>query len=153
MATVQPLTDFIVATEAPAVVGAPAPAENKSGYDRRHVILALSVVLVIIVLFLLYRRNRKGKASAAAGDLTKKLSDKKWMLYVSPTCGYCTQQLSLLGAKFNNTITCGSSPQLADSPLMPLCKDVKAFPYWINLVTREERTGLQTLEQLKEMAA
>lgn len=104
--------------------------------NRRHVVMALVAVVVIVAIVLVARavgaRRSVGHDLAAAG----------WTLYTSDDCGYCRQQLEILGMlRYPKQVKCTD-----DS-----CPSVYAFPTW-EAPDGRRVLGVQSEETLKAMA-
>jgi hypothetical protein len=160
---VQPLNSFVVPAAAPASLdrgsSAAAPASQQglaAGGSRRGLVVALLVALffVLAASFAIHSRGAS-RPPAPPASLAGRLYDGGWVLYTSPACSYCASQLSALGGQYRGMVVCGGAGGgrgLGGGVPLPGCDQVPAYPYWVNVNTRETRTGVQSQSELAAMA-
>jgi hypothetical protein len=122
------------------------------------VLYGLLILAVVLVLFFaLVPRGRVG-AGRRGFPLAEELAFAGWVLYGRPGCPWCARQLEALGTnQYPKMVTCeGEKGEytgvLADGDIPLLCKNVQAFPLWVNATTGATRTGFQSVPQLEYMA-
>ncbi len=114
--------------------------------------LALAVILLVCLIVVVCRRAGKA-ARARRGALASALAARWWTLSTLRGCGYCDQQLRILGGK--RAVQRDGLPLVicaGDVSDPPPCGEAAAFPYWRNLRTAEVRAGVQGISQLRAMA-
>ncbi len=169
----QPLGQFIVDTPPAAAqpqqfyTAAPppqqyyeAPASAKAykvvpippkGNGNAGVLTALLIVLLVIAIVYLAMQYWGGRSLGSA------LASCGWVLYTRPGCTHCTKQMTALGEDtYPKQVVCvgsaaSASGSMSDSQGPYLCKNVPAFPFWVNEYTSATRTGLQDRKQLRHM--
>jgi hypothetical protein len=108
-------------------------------------VLAVSIVLILLIMVSLCSRTRH------------RLARRGWVLYTLTGCGYCTQQLDLLGGQYSKTVKCNSREKqiggYTHTPPIP-CNSpmINGYPFWYNARTHQSRSGVQDTAALDQMA-
>jgi len=123
------------------------------------VLYGLLILAVILVLFFaLVPRSRVHGGRGGKLPLAEELAFAGWVLYGRLGCPWCARQLEALGTnQYPKLVTCKGdraeyTGALADGEVPLLCKNVQAFPLWVNATTGATRTGFQSVPQLELMA-
>jgi hypothetical protein len=135
------------AAKAYQVVPTPPKGNGNSG-----VLIALLIVLLVVAILYMCLKAQQYQGGRSLGNA---LASCGWVLYTLPGCTYCTKQMDALGeATYPKQVVCGrstASGTMSDSQGPYLCKNVQAFPFWVNEYTSATRTGLQDRKQLRQM--
>lgn len=105
--------------------------------NQRPVWIGLAVLLVLFLAYHFFLAPRR--------KVAHDLADAGWKLYTSDDCGYCRDQMEILGMfRYPNQTVCSDKANN--------CPSVYAFPTW---EARDGRRvlGVQSEEDLKRMAA
>ena len=126
-------------------------------YPYQGFIAAAVVVLIVVLIYFLVvkpkqvdndviTKSKGGFAPRAPSDLSRKLEERGWKLYTSPTCVWCHKQLNVSSDLKNSKIhtECG--------PNDDRCRHVTGFPHWENEHTKAVSPGFKTMDQLIAMA-
>lgn len=107
----------------------------------------LIVLLVVAIAYLVYYMYQGRHRRSLVRDLVA----SGWILYTRPGCGFCTKQMQALGVDaYPKQVVCaGAHP--ADSHAPVSCKEIGAFPTWLNTKTHEVSRGYKSRAQLKQM--
>lgn len=110
----------------------------EGGAPKKNIII-IAVVVAVIVVILIYIAYRQH-------SLAFRLKRAGWVLYTNQNCQFCQQQIALLKQPLTPVphVDCTSGNNSA-------CSSVVNFPYWVNTVTNANRTGLQTIDNIKQM--
>ncbi|MDE2100338.1 MAG: hypothetical protein KGL39_24010 [Patescibacteria group bacterium] len=138
---------FVVQRESP----------SRSGTLLRGLLIAAAIVLLLIILLNVPVMScLKGIAARAKSNfdgggedleaLRKDLAHAGWHLFTMPGCGFCEQQMDVLGGEYVEGYyhECGQDAVDID------CAGIDGFPHWKNEDGRT-RTGLLSLEKLKSL--
>jgi hypothetical protein len=137
------------AAKAYKVVPIPPKGNGNSG-----VLTALLIVLLVVAILYLCLQAQQYQGGRSLGNA---LASCGWVLYTRPGCTYCTKQMDALGEDtYPKQVVCvgsaaSASGTMSDSQGPYLCKNVPAFPFWVNEYTSATRTGLQDRKQLRQM--
>lgn len=133
---------FLPAAPAAPVNLGPFRPPAKSADRTSGLVTALLVILVIVLIGAVLLCAFQAKSHG----LAKSLHDVGWKVYVTPNCSACKRQLELIQGieKKQMVVSCGQG-----GPAQ--CKNIPAFPYWVNHVTGETRTGMQCRGELMDM--
>ena len=89
-------------------------------------------------------------------EISRRLAQKGWTLYLMQGCGYCTKQMKELGSYPRHVVLSADSSHkvLGGNTGVQLdVRQIPAFPFWYREVgqNRDTRTGYQTKDALEEM--
>jgi hypothetical protein len=121
------------------------------------VYIAVIILVLVIVGFILYSQSTKTKKSNNFSP-EPSLSDKGWIVYMRPGCGWCDKQKNTLAESGLNYqyVACGQLGQvpngeLISAPSSKPCESVRGFPLWYNRLTKEEKPGYLDLAKVKAL--
>ena len=99
---------------------------------NRLVIAVITIAVIILAAVWIMSTN------------IRSISADGWTLYHSPTCGYCVKQLKEIGWQtyFLNAVDCSTNTQECSK------HGVRAYPTWINSVTKQIKTGYIPVDKL-----
>ena len=118
---------------------------------------ALTALLIVLLVFAILYLCLQAQQCQGGRSLGNALASCGWVLYTRPGCSYCTKQMDALGeATYPKQVVCAGSAAsasgtMSDSQGPYLCKNVPAFPFWVNEYTSATRMGLQDRKQLHQM--
>ena len=85
--------------------------------------------------------------------MVEKLALGGWVLYATPDCVHCKAQLGTLGGSYPNYVLCPKgSYKGASAPAVYSCATISSYPFWVNVMTKETKTGVQGKSDLRAMA-
>lgn len=144
MSTTQSSAPPPAAAQPVAAVSETSLGWGGGGPSRGSVVFGLLIVLVVVLILCCYLRPR-------APPLGARLARAGWVLYFTPTCGWCKKQLALFEGRRGRglvAVKCVGKRKAAGG----VCAGITGFPLWKNERTGVERSGFQNLESLRRMA-
>lgn len=119
----------------------------------------LAAIIVLIVYFVVKPAPKPpgvtpvipGTSTFSSGaTIAEQLAMTGWQVYTSNSCGYCTKQLSILGA--NDPNNAATISQLVNPCVSGNC--TQGVPYWVNTTYAvSPRVGFQDISALNDMIA
>ena len=101
--------------------------------------------------FLLNLNDEAGDELVKDKTLGDKLDDAGWMLFIQKGCPACEVQKDILGTGISGLkiVDCAYS---ADDNKLCMENNISVIPTWENVYLNKTLEGVQSIEQLKEMA-
>lgn len=105
---------------------------------KYELILMMAAVCVLIATIIIAPRLN----DQTEEDIMKCIADNSWV-YVSPTCGYCTEQKEILGSYIElfTLIDCSVN--------QTMCKNAEVFGYPTWVINKQVYYGVQDIIDLK----
>jgi hypothetical protein len=148
----QPIAPRMPSVYYPGPAAGDLDSESASACLAQRIVLAITLAAIVILVIMIIYHLWRGSSHTSA--LARGLTQNGWTVYLRKGCGFCDEQMKMLGG-FSQYTLYGTDGSLLSgyTKTPPLTFGViKGFPCWYNLRSGETRMGLQNVTTLQQMA-